>query len=171
MGLTARLGLTRYDADEYYKEALEQYKKRNLEEALLKMEQAIQLLPHNSEYYAVRGFFYLQDGVRQRALQDFEQALKLHPYEMLAHYGRGVIAYQDKNWDEAMAHFTDAWAAMPDRPETLYYLGLVAHRQGQQMQALNWMQQAHAQFEKHEDKRHARDAERWLRELERRMQR
>ncbi len=163
--LTARFGLTRYEADEHYKMALDAYKKRNLEEALLNLERAIELLPGNSEYYAARGFMYLEDGVKDKALADFEEAVKRHPYEVLAHYGRGVIAYQNKNWDEALAHFNDAYVGDPKRPETLYYLGLVHHRKDDNATALGWMQQAQEGFKSSNDKRRA-DAGRWVRELQ-----
>ncbi|GAB4519937.1 MAG: hypothetical protein OHK0046_29530 [Anaerolineae bacterium] len=163
--IAQRLGLTRYEADEYYKQALDAYNKRKLDEAIIAMEQAILLLPKNSEYYAARGFFYLQDGIINKAQEDFQQALKLYPYEVLAHYGRGMIAYNSRNWDEALAHFNDAYRAKPDRAETVYYLALVYHHKGMNLQAYPLMQQALALFEKTDDKRKA-DASRWLRTLE-----
>jgi tetratricopeptide (TPR) repeat protein len=140
--LAQRFGLTRYEADEYYKQALLAYGKKNLNEAILAMERAIELLPRNSEYYAARGFFYLEDGVVNKANEDFERALALHPYETLAHFGRGMIAYHAKNWEEALAHFTDAYHADPNRAETLYYLALVHHHRQNNAQALAIMQQA-----------------------------
>ncbi len=166
--LVQRLGLTRYEADEYYKQALAAYQKRHLDEAILAMERAIELLPTNAEYYAARGFFYLEDGVKDKAGEDFEAALRHYPYETLAHYGRGVIAYASKNWDEALAHFTDAYRSRPERPETLYYLALTYHHKGQNAQALGLMQQANAHFEQADDKRKA-DSGRWLRELEKQV--
>jgi tetratricopeptide (TPR) repeat protein len=168
--LTQRLGLTRYEADEYYKKALDAYHKNQLEEALVNVTEAISLLPRNSEYYAARGFFYLEDGVRDKAYDDFEAALRLHPYEMLAHYGRGIMAYNDRNWDEALAHFKDALIANPKRPETLYYLALTHHRRDNQEQALQYMEQALAAFEEVNDRRRA-DARRWVRELSRILER
>lgn len=168
--LTQRFGLTRFEADEYYKKALEAYRKHQLEEALLNLGEAIRLLPRNAEYYAARGFFYLEDGVREKALADFEEALRLHPYEMLAHYGRGIIAYNDRNWDEALAHFKDASYVAPRRPEVVYYLALVYHRKGENEKALSLMEQAAALFEEANDRRRA-DANRWLRELQRLLDR
>jgi len=164
--LTQRFGLTRYEADEYYKKALEAYRKNQLEEALVNMNEAIALLPNNAEYYAARGFFYLEDGVKEKARTDFEQAVILYPYEMLAHFGRGIIAYGDKNWDEALAYFKDAQIADPNRPETLYYLALTHHRKGDHTMALPIMEQARANFEAADDRRKG-DAARWVRELER----
>jgi beta-barrel assembly-enhancing protease len=167
--LTQRLGLTRFDADEHYKRALQAYEKRNLEDAILEMEYAIELLPTEAEYYAARGFFYLEDSINDKAKADFEQALKLYPYETLAHYGRGVMAYKSRNWDEALAHFADAYRADPNRPETLYYLALVYHRQNQNAQALALMQRAQAIFEQSNDRRRT-DASRWVRALEKLVQ-
>ncbi|NJL56685.1 tetratricopeptide repeat protein [bacterium] len=164
--INQRLGLTRYEADEYYKQALVAYHKKKLDEAILAMDNAISLLPNHAEYYAARGFFCLQDGIEDRATADFEQALRLYPYEVLAHYGRGVVAYGRRNWDEALAHFNDAYRANPNRAETLYYLALTHHRKGNNVLALTYMQQAVTAFEAAEDKRQ-RDAERWVRELQR----
>jgi len=163
--LSARLGLTRFEADEYYKQALQAYNKKKMDEAILAMEQAIELLPNNAEYYAARGFFYLEDGIIDKAGEDFEQALTTHPYEPLAHYGRGMIAYNARNWDEALAHFTDAYRSDPDRVETLYYLAIVHHHKHQNARASEVMQQAAQLMEVRGDKRQ-RDAERWVKEFD-----
>jgi tetratricopeptide (TPR) repeat protein len=162
---TNRLGVSRFQADEYYQLALAAYGKRNLDEAVDNMNKAIEMLPTRGEYYAARGFFYLEDGVPDKAKADFDKALKIYPFEMLAHYGRGIMAYKDKNWDDALQHFTGAFRADPKRPETLYYLALVYHRKGQNTAALNLMTQAAAAFEATSDKRKS-DATRWVKELQ-----
>lgn len=163
---TRRLGVTRFQADEYYQLALAAYGKRNMDDAIDNMTKAIEVLPTRGEYYAARGFFYLEDGVPDKAQADFDKALKIYPFEMLAHYGRGMMAYKDKNWDAALQHFTGAFRADPKRPETLYYLALVYHRKGQNAAALNLMSQAVTGFEAANDKRKS-DAARWVRELQR----
>jgi len=163
--LAQRIGLTRYEADEHYREALAAYNKKDMDAAILAMEQAIELLPRNAEYYAARGFFYLEDGIIDEAADDFEHALALYPYETLAHYGRGVIAYQSKNWEEALAHFTDAYRADPNRPETLYYLGLVQHRRGENAKALPFMEKAQEFFTANNDRRRI-DAGKWVRQID-----
>jgi len=163
--LVQRLGLTRYDADEHYKLALQAYKKSDLEEAYAQIRQAIELLPSLAEYHAAQGFFYLEDGLKDEAREAFDQALTLNPFEMLANYGKGIIAYQDKNWEEASAYFLDALAAQPTRPETQYYLAMVNHRQGGNSQAVKWMTEAKKGFAKADDKRE-RNCDRWIREFE-----
>lgn len=163
--LTQRLGLPRYEADELYRRAMSFYQKDDYDQAVDALNKAIDLLPTRSEYYAARGFVYLQDGVDEKALPDFDEAIRLYPFEMLAHYGRGMIAYRARDWDEALAHFNTAYAAQPDRPEVLYYLALVHHRQRSNVRALELMRAAVEGFEKANDKRRA-DANRWVRELE-----
>ncbi len=167
--LVQRLGLTRYEADEHYKQALKAYHKHNMDAAILAMEEAIALLPSHAEYLAAKGFFYLEDGVLEKAMDDFEDALKLHPYETLAHFGLGVIAYQMKRWDEALKHFNDAYRSDPDRAETLYYLALVYHRKGENKQALVYMQQVQEILEAAADRRR-NDAARWVRQFEKMAQ-
>jgi len=164
--MSQRFGLTRYEADEHYKDALQAYERKKMDEAILAMEQAIELLPSNAEYYAARGFFYLEDGVIDKAGEDFERALTLHAYEPLAHYGRGMIAYNARNWDEALAHFNDAYRADPDRVETLYYLAIVHHHKRENDLASQVMSRAAMMMEKREDKRQ-RDADRWIKEFDR----
>ena len=163
--LVERLGLTRYDADQYYKQALIAFKKKNIEEAYAQIELAIQMLPTLAEYHAAQGFFFLEDDVQKKAEEAFDKALELNPYEMLANYGKGIIAYNDKNWEEAAAYFLDALAAQPTRPETQYYLGMVNHRLRNNEHALQWMREAQKGFAKAEDKRD-RVCERWIREFE-----
>jgi tetratricopeptide (TPR) repeat protein len=165
-----RLGLTRFEADEYYRRALEAYRKRDFDGAQDAMNDAIDLLPRHSEYLAVRGFFWLEGGKKQKALEDFHAALTINRYELLAHYGRGMIAYKDQNWEEAFAHFKDAYYADPKRPEVLYYLGLVYYHQRDFANAVNFVEQARQLFEVAHDKRKS-DCERWLREIQRAAQR
>ncbi len=158
------LGFTRYAADEYYKQALEAYRKGDFDSAVDDMKNAIAALPTKAEYYAARGMMYLDDGVTQSALEDFDHALKLFPHEMLAHYGRGVVAFKDQDWDEALKHFTAAYYADQQRPETLYYLALTYYRKQDFASAANLMKLAADRMEATGDSRKS-DAQKWLREL------
>ena len=165
--LTQRLGLSRYEADEHYKRALDAYRKANLAEAVEEMTYAITLLPTKGEYYAARGFFQLEDGAFTEADTDFAEALRIYPYEMLAHYGRGVISYRERDWDGALERFTAAYHVDPQRAETLYYLALVYFQMGEIASAVNVMTRALDAFEQANDRRKTQ-ADRWLRELARR---
>jgi tetratricopeptide (TPR) repeat protein len=170
--LAARFGITRYEADEHYHKAIESYQKGNLDQAILEMNEAIDLLPSRAEYLAARGLFLLEHGLKEEAESDFENALMHNPYELLANYGKGVLSYRRRQYLEAREYFMNAWAVNETRVETLYYLALAEHHLNHYQKALDWMQQAIAQFElRGEDdkdaRRHKRDAERWIAEMER----
>jgi tetratricopeptide (TPR) repeat protein len=166
-GFTRRLGTARFEADEYYQQALEAYRKGRYDAAINALNYGLALLPNRAEYYAARGFIYLEDGVRDKAQADFQEALRLNPLEMLAHYGRGMIAYQSGNMEEALAHFSDAYKADPKRPETLYYLSLIYHRQKQHEIARRLMEVGLG-FLPPEDRRR-NDFQKWLREFDKIM--
>lgn len=165
--LVARFGITRYEADEFYRMALESYEKHDMEEAMNNINAAIETNPHRAEYYAARGFFRMQDGhPPERIHPDLDDALSRNPYEALANYSKGVIAYQAEDYITAREYFMQAWAALPERAETLYYLALIAHRLQENAQAIDWMQQALEKFNTGDGdraaRRRARQAEKWL---------
>lgn len=163
--LTKRLGFNRYDADLAYKASLQHYLKRQLTDAILAVERAIELFPTHAEYWAARGLYYLEDGAEKEAKRDFEAALEIFPYEVLAHIGLGILAYRKSKWDEALDHFMQAYRADPNRAETAYYLALCHHRKLQNKQALEYMTRALTLMEKSNDKRKT-DAQKWVRQFE-----
>lgn len=163
--LVQRLGLTRFDADEAYKKGLDAYKKGDFDEAITLINEAIELLPSNAEYFASRGLVFLEDGILDKARKDFEQALKLYDFEMLAHYGLGVIEYNEKNWNAALKHFMDAYQADPSRVETVFYIGLVYYQIKDYVTALKVLHQVREQFEARGDKRRTL-ANKWIQEIE-----
>lgn len=163
--LSQRLGLTRYEADEYYALALDAYQKGKLDDAIDNITFAITLLPVNAEYHAVRGLFYMEDDVAKKAKENFETALQHNDGEILANYGMGVLAFKDKAWEEAVRWFNRARAVNPIQIEIPYYLALIAHRQQDNTTAKAYMEQALQLMEDNGDKRRA-DARRWVREFE-----
>lgn len=165
-----RLGFTRAEADEYYRRALEAYRKGQFDVAIDALNDAIDLLPGRSEYYAARGLIYLADSVDDKAAADFDTALKHFAYEMLGHYGKGILAYKARQWEDAARHFTQAHYIDPQRPETLYYLALTYFHAGDRVRSANYMAQAHQGFEAANDRRKA-DSARWIKELEKSLAR
>jgi tetratricopeptide (TPR) repeat protein len=163
-----RLGAGRYEADEYYRRALEAYRKSDFDGAVEAMNDALEALPNKSEYYAARGLIHLEDGEPEKARADFEESLRRFRYEMLANYGMGVLDYKEGNWDSALQHFLSAHYADQKRPETLYYLALTYHRKGDLVNATNYMVRANEGFETANDRRKA-DSTRWLREFSRNL--
>ncbi|NJR12852.1 tetratricopeptide repeat protein, partial [bacterium] len=170
MGTSRSPGLGRhpYEADEAYKAALDLYSKKDMEEALNHIAQALKLHPYHAEYHATQGFFYLEHGARDKAAAAFAEALKHNQYEMMAHYGLGVLAYKTQDWPTAVQHFNLAHMIAPNRAETLYYLALAQRQSGQTPAALTSMQKALALYDKiPEAKKQARDARAWIADWER----
>ncbi len=163
--LTQRLGLARFEADEYYAQALQDYQKGKLQEALDNVGFALTLIPQNSEYLAAQGLFYLEDGVEDKARESFQAALTLHDAEAAANYGMGVLAFNDKAWDEAKVYFNKVVAIRPAQIEIPYYMALIYHRQQDNHTAKAYMEQALQQMEDAGDKRRT-SARRWVREFD-----
>jgi tetratricopeptide (TPR) repeat protein len=159
-----RLGMTRYEADEYYRRALEAYRKGDFDNAIDAMNDALEALPNKSEYFVARGLIFLEDGEVEKARADFEESLRRFRHEMLANYGMGVLEYKDGKWDTALQYFLSAHYADQKRPETLYYLALTYYRKGDLVNATNYMVRANDAFEQANDRRKS-DSARWLREL------
>ncbi len=167
--LQQRFGLNRYEADEHYAMAIQNYENKKLAAALDEIGYALALLPNNPEYLATQGIFHLEDGVEDQARANFERTLKIHKTDPLASYGMGVLAYRASDWDAARAWFGKAQVLWPNRPELFYYLALIHHRQGENRAALDLMQRAHDGFEAAGDTKRRRNASRWLSEFEKQM--
>lgn len=165
MGITQRLGLTRYEADEYYAMALDFFEKGKLDDAIDHVGYAIALFNANPEYHAARGLFYHEDGITDEARKNYEQALKMHPAEVLANYGMGRLAYEKKDWAAALQWFNKVRTVNPMQIEAPYYMALIYHRQQDNQTAKVYMEQALGLMEDAGDKRKV-DARRWVREFE-----
>jgi Tfp pilus assembly protein PilF len=172
MGLFGgRFGTTRYEADEQYRMALQQYQSHDMDKAIEHINEAIGLAPANSEYYATRALFLYQHGVPTdndgdtRIQDDIDEALERNAYDVLGNYMQGLLLFEQEDYPGAREYFMRSWGADSERPETLYYMALVAHREKDNPQAEYWMQQAHALFEQQEQSDRAGDAKRWLKQL------
>jgi tetratricopeptide (TPR) repeat protein len=160
-----RFGVSRFEADEAYRQALEAMGRRAYDQAFDWFNRAIEALPTGSEYHAARGLTHLEEAEYAQAQADFEEALRLFPHEMLAHFGLGVIAFRrDKDYARAATHFLSAYYVQPDRAETLFWLAMTYYQQGDLVNAANFLARADARFEQLNDKRRA-DTQRWIKEL------
>ncbi len=166
--LARRLGVARVDADEHYEKALSDYEKGNFGDAIETIEQALERLPNNAEYLAVRGLCYLQQDEpdTDAARESLQQALESHPGEVAANYGMGVLCFREKQWQQALGWFNRVRTINPDLPEASYYMALIYHRNKDNTTAKALMEQAAQQMEAAGDKR-AKDAKKWVATFER----
>src|SRR5260221_7628811 len=85
-----RLGLTRSDADAYYRRGLQSFEDGDFEHAILDLTEAIFYDSRHAEYYSTLGLFYLQDNHPPEAETVLNYALKLDKRQCLAHYTLSV---------------------------------------------------------------------------------
>jgi len=157
----------RYEADQLYSKALALFQRNQISEAINRMNRAILLADSVAEFYAARGYFYLEDRDEARAEADFDEALRRNAYEALANFGKSILAYRRRAWPIAYDYALKAWAAQPQRPEFLYQLALCEAQTQRLSEAKSHMEEARAAYDRLKEAKWAREAERWLIEFER----
>ncbi len=158
-----RLGLTRSDADAYYRRGLQSFEDGDFENAILDLSEAIFYDSRHAEYYSTRGLFYLQDNQTPEAETDLNYALKLDKRQWLAHYALGMKDFTAGDHEAALKHFSDAAAIKPNRPEIFYYRAMTQNKLGDDVQALGDMERAEQLFPAADKRR--KDATAWVKEL------
>jgi tetratricopeptide (TPR) repeat protein len=162
-GVARRLGLTRSDADAYYRRGLQSFEDGDLENAILDLSESIHYDGGHAEYYSTRGLFYVQDNQTPEAETDLNYALKLDKRQWLAHYALGILDFTAGDYEAAVKHFSDAGAIRPNRPEIWYYRAMTEHNLGDDVQAQGDMEKAEQLFPTSDKRR--KDATAWVREL------
>ncbi|NJM67690.1 MAG: tetratricopeptide repeat protein [Acaryochloris sp. RU_4_1] len=76
--------------------------------AIADYDQALKLVPSNSEAYYNRGVAYFSIGHPQIALQDFSRAIELQPTMAEAYGNRGMIRWQLGDQQGALADYQEA---------------------------------------------------------------
>src|SRR5258708_30732957 len=116
-----RLGLTRSDADAYYRGGWQSFEDGDFENAILDLSEAIFYDSRHAEYYSTRGLFYLQDNQAPEAETDLNYALKLDKRQWLAHYALGMKDFTAGEYHAALHNFSRARALQPQPPGNFYY--------------------------------------------------
>lgn len=114
--------------DRYLERGLHYLEKRNLEDALADLDEAINLSPKDAELYVTRGWILAELERNQEATDDLEYAVKRDPGQWLAHYFLGLIAMRQNNHETAIQQFSQAQRIVPHRPE-LFFARSIAHYQ------------------------------------------
>lgn len=124
-------------ADDFYLQALDQYRNGQMSEALGNVTQAI---ARNSKYapaYSLRGVLRLVNQDRFGALADFDQALSRDPNLVQAYIGRALVKSNQGDPAGAIADYSTA-ITLQDNHSILYYnRGIVFYNQGNNSEALS----------------------------------
>jgi len=89
----------------YVSRGVEYKNKRGLDRAIADFDQAIRLVPKNTDVYTVRGMAWEAKGDFDRAIADFDQAIRLDPKNTDAYTVRGMDWEVKGDLDRAIADF------------------------------------------------------------------
>jgi tetratricopeptide (TPR) repeat protein len=135
------VNLSRGDADDYSKRALDAAVSGDHDKAIAEFTEAIRLFPERApEFYVSRAFEFLQKGDRNTALADYTEALRHKPNWDVALWNRGNTYEEMGLYDQAMADYGQALQAIrPGHPVKIAVLsrrGSIYFSKGQPTRAL-----------------------------------
>jgi tetratricopeptide (TPR) repeat protein len=91
------------------------YKKNNnIDDAILRISQAISYDSTLLKGYNLLGTLYQERGELDRAESCYRRTLIINPEYAMAHFNLGALCWRRKQYDEACTHFIDAAALEPE---------------------------------------------------------
>lgn len=145
LGAEGRIGEEKYQAMtagirknkpayDLYETAMKQHREGDTEAALSSINQAIEKLPKEAAFLALRGDIQHEKEDSGAALSDYNEAVNLYPEMFSYTLGRGLVHRSLSNWPEAEADFRRSIESVPT---SIAHLGLgdALRAQGQPDQA------------------------------------
>src|SRR6266571_508117 len=108
----------------YVSRGVEYKNKRGLDRAIADFDQAIRLVPKNTDVYTVRGMAWEAKGDFDRAIADFDQAIRLDPKNTGAYTNRGIAWAAKGDLDRAIADYDQAIRFDPKNSSWYFHRGL-----------------------------------------------
>ncbi|MDD5584549.1 MAG: tetratricopeptide repeat protein, partial [Candidatus Omnitrophica bacterium] len=105
--------------DNYFMEINQCFLRDDYDQAIVKINQGLQIEPNVAGLYSLRGLAYGKKGDFERALVDYNKALELDPNFATAYCERGGIYFLKGYNDQAIADYTKAIEMEPN--EARYY--------------------------------------------------
>jgi len=94
--------------------SLAKQQKKEISEALIAAEKAVQYCPHSIKSQDNLGMFLVKLGQADKATDHYKKALELNPTAGVLHYKLGLLFLEEKELDEAVNCFTEAMEAKPN---------------------------------------------------------
>jgi len=111
-------------AKEYFQKAMNYFRERNSEFALMYFKKAIEISPNDPSLFFNRGLtFYLMKDYRQ-ALNDFNHTIRLNPDFKNVYWVRAKVKYDMDDNEGAIADFTEAIKHDPQNDSLYFNRGL-----------------------------------------------
>jgi tetratricopeptide (TPR) repeat protein len=114
------------EAIKYFNSSLKDISNNDLENASIKLKEAIKLNPDFMEAYTQLANIYIVNGNYEKGIENYKIAIKIDENDYLSYYNLGVIYYKiGKNDKEAITYFTKALEINPYHTSSLYNIGVI----------------------------------------------
>ncbi len=127
------------------------YNRKDYQEALHCISQALRLNPTNARYCYNIGVVWRDAGYDATALLAFQAAARLNPAYVAAHYNSAIIYRMQGRWEDALAACDRVLALEPQHKGAYSTKGGIYYQHGQYAQALPCYQKAVALHPGHAD--------------------
>jgi protein O-GlcNAc transferase len=135
-GLPALQETDRNAADAYHNAGYDFHRKRQIDDAIIYYQKAIQLNPsHEQALYNLAAAFHEKNQI-DKAIYYYQKALQLNSQFIGAYYNLGTIFQGKKLFDEAIACYRKAIQLNPNLVDPYYNMGVVLQEQGKTIEAL-----------------------------------
>ncbi|RUM60560.1 MAG: hypothetical protein DSY66_04210 [Persephonella sp.] len=122
--------------------AIEDYNRENYEMAIVYLDDALQLDPHNPDVYYWRGKIAttdLNDEVIENAIADFSEAINLKPDYWEAYFERGKVYLYFNRLDDAEKDFLKVVELNPKFKDIYSYLAQIEIQRGNDEKAMEYL--------------------------------
>lgn len=111
-------------------------------EAVLDYNQAININPKYYEAIGNRAYAYEQVNRYSSSLRDWQFLVQSFPDSAFLHLSKAIVLTKSRAYDEAEVAFLKVLDLEPDHDEAMVNMGILLHYKGDDLQALNWLNQA-----------------------------
>lgn len=129
------IGYALLDAEELTALARLDMDKGILDQALMKIKQALRLDGKNADALAMGGRIYAQLGLFSKAQAAFEKYLELHPNSTLEAFQYGMVQFDTGQKAEALSTWASLLEREPNHPPALFFTSVVLAEQGRHGEA------------------------------------
>jgi tetratricopeptide (TPR) repeat protein/predicted Ser/Thr protein kinase len=116
--------------------------RKEYDEAIMELNEAIRLNPKNAPAFILRGRAWYWKNEYDKAIGDFDEAIRLDPDSANAFVWRGRAWYRKKEYDRAIQDYDEAVRLDPNNFDAFFRRGLAWYRKKEYDQAIRDFDQA-----------------------------
>jgi len=92
----------------FYRLAIDQYKKKNFDDAINNIEKALEYEPKNYQALHAKGLCYNKLGDSQKELESYKKAIAVDPSSKTAWYNAGNVFFNHGDYEMAISYYDKA---------------------------------------------------------------